>query len=62
MPSFPVHPVHGRHCLSALTALSSTPRMLDACAGTWLMVDGEDISFERIYVEVHPRLCSVIIA
>jgi hypothetical protein len=31
-------------------------------AGTWLMVDGEDIAYERIYVEVHPGLCSVIIA
>lgn len=31
-------------------------------AGTWLMVDGEDIAYERIYIEVHPGLCSVITA
>ncbi|CAL8465366.1 g4902 [Coccomyxa elongata] len=30
--------------------------------GTWLVVDGEDIDYRRVFVEVHPKLCSVIVA
>ena len=31
-------------------------------AGTWLLLDGEEIAYERIYAEVHKGLCSVIVA
>ena len=31
-------------------------------AGTSLVVDGEAIPYKRVYLEVHPSLCSVIVA
>ena len=31
-------------------------------AGTWLLLDGEEVPYERIYAEVHPGLCSVVVA
>ena len=31
-------------------------------AGTWLVVDGEDIPYKRVYVEVHSKLCNVLVA
>ena len=33
-----------------------------ALAGTWLLLDGEEVPYERIYAEVHPGLCSVVVA
>ncbi len=31
-------------------------------AGTWLVLDGETIPYERVYAEVHKSLCTVIVA
>ncbi len=31
-------------------------------AGTWLVLDGETIPYERVYAEVHKSLCRVIVA
>lgn len=30
--------------------------------GTWLVLDGEAIPFQRVYAEVHPALCRVLVA
>lgn len=30
--------------------------------GTWLVVDGEVIPYQRLFAEVHPSLCNVLIA
>ena len=30
--------------------------------GSWLVLDGEAIAYERVYAEVHRGLCRVIVA
>ena len=32
------------------------------CAGTWLVVDGEEFPYTTLFAEVHPGLCNVITA
>jgi hypothetical protein len=31
-------------------------------AGTWLVVDGEVVPYTTLFMEVHPSLCSVLVA
>jgi hypothetical protein len=38
-----------------------SPRCL-GCAGTWLVVDGEEVPYTHLFMEVHEQLCSVIVA
>lgn len=33
-----------------------------ALAGTWLVMDGEVLPYERMFAELHPGLCKVIVA
>lgn len=46
------------HAEAQLNLLSSSHLI----AGTWLVVDGEEVPFTPLCLEVHPRLCSVIVA
>lgn len=32
------------------------------CAGTWLVVDGEEVPYTPLFMEVHPSLCCTIVA
>jgi hypothetical protein len=31
-------------------------------AGTWLVVDGEVVPFKQLFMEVHPSLCTAVVA
>ena len=50
-----------RECVSArwLQQLNNT---LWGDAGTWLVLDGEEIPCQRVYAEVHKGLCRVVVA
>ncbi|CAL5222109.1 g4421 [Coccomyxa viridis] len=54
----------GRHMDGNLTHLKKACAMIiePYSEGTSLVVDGEAIPYKRVYLEVHPSLCSVIVA
>ena len=37
-------------------------RISSACSGTWLVMDGEVLPYERVFAELHPGLCSIMVA
>ncbi|KAL4439225.1 hypothetical protein ABPG77_004127 [Micractinium sp. CCAP 211/92] len=52
----------GKHMLlvkqRCVTAMTLEPRS----TGTWLVVDGEEVPFTPLFMEVHPSLCCTIVA
>lgn len=32
------------------------------CAGTWIVMDGEVLPYERVFAELHPGICRVVVA
>lgn len=52
-------PVQQLSCtLSQVTALAMEP----VSTGTWMVVDGEKVPNTRLYAQVHPGLCTVLVA